>query len=69
LHCILQVSELTQLGGKTLSRIINKMLKKIFDDTILIKFTYYGLRNKGNFHTLSINKAILIVKTININSF
>jgi len=56
--CILQVSELTRLGGKTLSRIINKMLKKVFDDTILIKFTYYGLRNKESFHTLSINKAI-----------
>ncbi|CAI6377753.1 unnamed protein product [Macrosiphum euphorbiae] len=54
----LVVSELTRLGGKTLSRIINKMLKKVFDDTILIKFTYYGLRNKDNFHTLSINKAI-----------
>ncbi|XP_060865221.1 uncharacterized protein LOC132945897 isoform X2 [Metopolophium dirhodum] len=54
----LVVSELTRLGGKTLSRIINKMLKKVFDDTILIKFTYYGLRNKENFHTLSINKAI-----------
>ncbi|CAI6365956.1 unnamed protein product [Macrosiphum euphorbiae] len=54
----LVVSELTRLGGQTLSRIINKMLKKVFDDTILIKFTYYGLRNKDNFHTLSINKAI-----------
>ncbi|XP_022179090.1 uncharacterized protein LOC111039771 [Myzus persicae] len=54
----LVVSELTRLGGKTLSRIINKMLKKVFDDTILIKFTYYGLRNKESFHTLSINKAI-----------
>jgi len=38
---------------------IYKMLKKVFDDTILLEFTYYGLRKKDNFSLLSINKVII----------
>jgi len=38
---------------------IYKMLKKVFDDTILLEFTYYGLRKKDNFSLLAINKVII----------
>jgi len=54
----LQVIELARLGGKTLSRVINKMLKKVSDDSVLIKFTYYGMGKNDNFQLLTINKAI-----------
>lgn len=33
-------------------------MKKVFDDRLLIQYTYYGLRNKNNFSLLSINKSI-----------
>lgn len=38
---------------------IYKMLKKIFDGSVLLEFTYYGLRKKDNFSLLAINKVIL----------
>jgi len=38
---------------------IYKILKKVFDDTILLEFTYYGLRKKDNFSLLAINKVII----------
>lgn len=33
-------------------------MKKVFDDRLLMQYTYYGLRNKNNFSLLSINKSI-----------
>jgi len=38
---------------------IYKILKKVFDDHILLGFTYYGLRNKDNFSLMAINKVII----------
>jgi len=38
---------------------VYKILKKVFDDSILLEFTYYGLRNKDNFSLLAINKVII----------
>lgn len=55
----IQVSELARIGGKSLPNMIYKILKKVFDDNILIEFTYYGLRNKDNFSLLAINKVII----------
>jgi len=52
------VWELARVGGKSLKSMIYKMMKKVFDDQILISYTYYGLRNKNNFSLLAINKAI-----------
>ncbi|CAI6363437.1 unnamed protein product [Macrosiphum euphorbiae] len=52
------VCELIRVGGKSLKDMIYKMMKKIFADTLLQKFTYFGLRNKCNFSTLYTNKAI-----------
>lgn len=37
---------------------IYKILKKVFDDSVLLEFTY-GLRNKDNFSLLAINKVII----------
>ncbi|XP_016658298.1 uncharacterized protein LOC107883204 [Acyrthosiphon pisum] len=53
------VSELARIGGKSLPNMIYKILKKVFDDSILLEFTYYGLRNKDNFSLLAINKVII----------
>lgn len=33
-------------------------MKKVFDDKLLMQYTYYGLRNKNNFSLLAINKSI-----------
>lgn len=50
--------ELARVGGKSLKGMIYKIMKKVFDDQILISYTYYGLRSKENFSQLNINKAI-----------
>eukprot|EP00102_Acyrthosiphon_pisum_P025989 XP_016663199.1 PREDICTED: uncharacterized protein LOC107884813 [Acyrthosiphon pisum] len=55
----IQVSELARIGGKSLPNMIYKILKKVFDGSILLEFTYYGLRNKDNFSLLAINKVII----------
>ncbi|XP_022177277.1 uncharacterized protein LOC111038462 [Myzus persicae] len=52
------VCELARIGGKSLKNMIYKIMKRVFDDKVLIAYTYYGLRNKDNFSLLSINKAI-----------
>ncbi|XP_050064376.1 uncharacterized protein LOC126553272 [Aphis gossypii] len=52
------VWELARVGGKSLKGLIYRIMKKVFDDQLLISFTYYGLRNKENFSRLGINKAI-----------
>ncbi|XP_029348460.1 uncharacterized protein K02A2.6-like [Acyrthosiphon pisum] len=59
----IQVSELARIGGKSLPNMIYKILKKVFDGSILLEFTYYGLRNKDNFSLLAINKVIIVKKT------
>lgn len=33
-------------------------MQNVFDDRLLMQYTYYGLRNKNNFSLLSINKLI-----------
>uniref|UniRef100_A0A2S2P374 DUF4806 domain-containing protein n=1 Tax=Schizaphis graminum TaxID=13262 RepID=A0A2S2P374_SCHGA len=53
------VNELARIGGKSLQNMIYKMLKKVFDDHILLGFTYYGLRKKDNFSLMAINKVII----------
>ncbi|XP_029347054.1 uncharacterized protein LOC115034396 [Acyrthosiphon pisum] len=52
------VCELSRIGGKSLQNMIYKIMKRVFDDGILIQYTYYGLRNKENFSLLAINRAI-----------
>ncbi|XP_025405896.1 uncharacterized protein LOC112680112 [Sipha flava] len=52
------VCELARIGGKSLKNMIYKIMKRVFDDKVLIAYTYYGLRNKENFSLLAINKAI-----------
>jgi len=37
---------------------IHKIMMKVLDDIILKEYTYFGLKNKNNFSTLLINKAI-----------
>ncbi|XP_022160848.1 uncharacterized protein LOC111026963, partial [Myzus persicae] len=52
------VCELARIGGKSLKNIIYKIMQNVFDDRLLMQYTYYGLRNKNNFSLLSINKLI-----------
>ncbi|XP_025200037.1 uncharacterized protein LOC112597974 isoform X2 [Melanaphis sacchari] len=60
------VWELARVGGKSLKSMIYKMMKKVFEDQVLISYTYYGLRNKENFSLLAINKAIFAVNKSSI---
>lgn len=57
-YVLLQVYELSRIGGKSLQNMIYKIMKRVFEDGILIQYTYYGLRNKENFSLLAINRAI-----------
>ncbi|KAF0703019.1 DUF4806 domain-containing protein, partial [Aphis craccivora] len=52
------VGELIRVGGKSLPDMLHKIMKKVFADSLLMGFTYHGLRNKYNFSNLLINKAI-----------
>ncbi|VVC42630.1 Hypothetical protein CINCED_3A021678 [Cinara cedri] len=53
-----QVCELARIDGKSLKNMIYKIIKGVFDNKILIAYTYYGLRSKDNFSLLAVNKAI-----------
>jgi len=57
-YILLQVCELSKIGGKSLQNMVYKIMKRVFEDCILIQYTYYGLRNKENFSLLAINRAI-----------
>lgn len=54
-----QIGELVRVGGKNIKDMVHKIMKKVFKDSILMDYTYYGLRNKNNFSNLLINKAII----------
>jgi len=59
-HCpSLQMSELSKIGGPTVKKVVKRMMYKLFENSLDIKYSWEGKKKKKIFRSLLISKVIM----------